>query len=102
MSFVDEVSGTSTSQITAGTTVQWVFQSLPHSTTSGTCNASNCFPGPVSGENWNYFPVSLPASFTYTFNNVGFFTYFCNVHNVNMQGFVNVTAPPAPAQAVRR
>jgi hypothetical protein len=95
--FVDSDSGTSTTNIAAGTTVEWQWQANTHSTTSGTCDAINCIPGPVFGENWNSGVLNTGATFTHTFNTPGFFTYFCTVHGVMMQGFVNVTAPVRPA-----
>jgi plastocyanin len=95
--FRDQISGTSTTTIPAGTTVEWQWQGANHSTTSGTCDASNCIPGPVFGENWNSAVHSPPFNFTYTFDTPGFFTYFCTVHGVMMQGFVSVTAPPVAA-----
>jgi plastocyanin len=101
MSFVDEVSGTGTTTITVGRTVEWQWGSANHSTTSGTCDATNCIPGPVFGEIWNSAVHSPPFTFTHTFNNVGTFTYFCSVHGVLMQGLVNVLPAPAPAAARR-
>ncbi len=90
--FVDSVSGTSTTTITAGTTVEWDWVTGLHSTTSGTCTAINCTPGPGGppGDIWTSGQLTAPATFTRTFNNVGTFTYFCTVHGVMMQGLVNV------------
>ena len=100
--FVDSVSGTSQSNIPVGTTVQWNWLNGPHSSTSGTCNASNCVAGSVGGELWDSGQRST-GSFTYTFNNVGTFTYFCTVHNVMMQGLVNVLPlTPTPGVPARR
>jgi len=85
-SFVDSTSLNSTTTITAGTTVEWDWVSGLHSTTSGTCDASNCVPGP----GWNSLQKAAPFTYTRTFNTVGTFTYFCTVHGVMMQGLVNV------------
>jgi plastocyanin len=105
--FVDQISGTSTTTIPVGTTVEWLWQNATHSTTSGTCNMTNCIPGPVgtppNTELWDSGQHSTPFTFTHTFNNVGTFTYFCSVHNVMMQGLVNVLPlTPTPGRPAPR
>ena len=82
MSFVDQVSGTSTSTITVGTTINWVWVgSLEHSTTSQDSSA----------EEWDSGVFFPPHSFTHTFNTPGTFPYFCIVHGLVMSGTVVVT-----------
>ena len=83
MSFVDEVSGTSTSTIPVGTTINWVWVgTLDHSTTSQASSA----------EVWDSGIFGPPHSFTHTFNTAGTFPYFCRVHGVAaMPGTVIVT-----------
>jgi len=104
--FSDSVTGTSQSNIPVGTTVEWVWQNATHSTTSGTCNATTCTPGAVGippTELWDSGQLTTPATFSRQFNNVGTFTYFCTVHNVMMQGLINVLPlTPTPSLPIRR
>ena len=81
MSFVDEVSGTSTSTITVGTTINWVWVgTLPHSSSSTS----------PSAEQWDSGVFAAPHNFTHTFNTAGTSNYICNVHGVPMTGTVIV------------
>jgi len=90
--FVDELSGTSTSTIAVGDTVQWNWAGSPHSTTSGACSTT-CMPDGI----WDSGIHSMPFMFTHTFNATGTFTYYCEVHLSLMQGTVVVVNPgPAP------
>ena len=82
--FVDQVSGTSSSTIAAGTTVEWVWVSGIHSTTSGTCGAT-CTPDGT----WDSGAGS-GMQFSRTFNQPGTFPYFCTVHGAMMQGTIVV------------
>jgi plastocyanin len=82
--FVDRVSGTSMTTIPAGTTVQWVWVSGTHSTTSGTCPAG-CQP---DGQ-WDS-GIGSAMTFTHMFPQPGTFPYFCSVHGAMMQGTVVV------------
>jgi plastocyanin len=84
--FVDSISGTSLTTISAGETVEWQWVADLHSTTSGTCDATNCIPNFTwsSGEHNPLF------TFTHTFPVDGSFPYFCTVHGVTMQGLVFV------------
>ena len=84
MVFVDQKSGTSTSTIHVGDTVQWVWVNGFHSTTSGTC-AGSCTPDGT----WNSGAGS-GMTFSHTFTQAGTFTYFCLVHQALMQGSVVV------------
>ncbi|HYX20704.1 MAG TPA: plastocyanin/azurin family copper-binding protein [Thermoanaerobaculia bacterium] len=84
MSFVDQTSGSSTTTIHVGDTVQWVWISGFHSTTSGTC-AGACTP---DGQ-WDSGAGS-GMTFTHTFTRAGSFPYFCLVHQSAMQGMVVV------------
>jgi plastocyanin len=84
--FVDSISGNSLTTITAGETVEWQWVVDLHSTTSGTCDATNCIPDFL----WSSGNQTPPFTFTRTFSVVGTFPYFCTVHGVSMQGLVNV------------
>ena len=82
--FVDQVSGNSTSTIPVGTTIQWVWVSGVHSTTSGTC-AGACTPDGI----WDS-GVGSGMTFSRTFTQAGTFPYFCLAHGAMMQGTVLV------------
>ncbi len=85
MSFVDRVSGSSTSTIAVGDTIQWVGgPSLPHSTTSGTCSGT-CTPDGT----WDS-GSGTGITFSHTFTQAGSFPYFCIVHGAMMTGTVVV------------
>ncbi len=84
--FVDSVSGTGNTTITVGMTVQWDWVSGYHSTTSGSCTNTLCTPDGI----WNSANQNTPFSYTHTFNQIGTFQYFCQIHGVLMQGAVNV------------
>jgi plastocyanin len=101
MQFVDQISGSSLTTIPVGTTVEWVWQSANHSTTSGNCTPI-CIPGLPGPDNWSSLNHDPPFTFTYTFNNVGTFSYFCLTHGttMGMTGVVNVL--PATARGARR
>ena len=83
--FVDQVSGTSTTTINAGDTVQWVWQAGFHSTTSGTCSGTCTADG-----QWDSGQQSTPFTFNFTFSTAGSFPYFCSVHLASMTGKVIV------------
>lgn len=85
MVFIDQQSGSNTTTIHPGGTVQWVWVNGTHSTTSGTC-AGGCTPDGV----WNSGIGSAGMTFTHTFNQAGSFPYFCEVHGALMQGMVVV------------
>ncbi len=85
--FIDTVSGNGTSSITVGTTVHWAWISGAHTTTSGDCPGGNCTPDGA----WSS-PEGEGITFDHTFNTVGDFNYYCNVHGSMMQGRVVVTA----------
>lgn len=84
MTFVDRVSGSNTTTIPVGTTVQWVWQSGFHSTTSGTCTTT-CTPDGI----WDS-GVGSGMTFERTFTQAGTFPYFCLSHGAMMQGTVTV------------
>jgi titin len=83
--FVDQVSNTSTTTINEGDTVHWVWQSSPHSTTSGTCS-----PGCAPDGTWDSTILTSPNTFDFTFNSAGTFPYYCRVHLAGMLGKVIV------------
>ena len=82
--FVDSVSGTSTSTIHAGDSIQWTWLSGSHSTTSGTCPL-----GCVADGMWDS-GVLGGGTFQHTFATAGTYPYFCLVHGTMMQGTVVV------------
>jgi plastocyanin len=82
--FADQQAGGSTTTIAAGTTVQWVWVSGFHSTTSGTCSGT-CTPD----GSWDSGAGS-GMTFSHTFNQAGTFPYFCSVHGAMMTGTVVV------------
>jgi plastocyanin len=82
--FVDQQSGTSTTTISVGTAVEWVWVSGVHSTTSGSC-AGACAPDGI----WDS-GSGTGMTFRRTFNQAGTFPYFCTVHGAMMQGTVVV------------
>ena len=76
----------STITINAGDTVNWVWKSGPHSTTSGPCSPS-CTPDGL----WDSGIHSPPTpAFSHTFPTAGTFHYYCKVHLTMMQGTVMV------------
>ncbi len=63
--FIDAVSGNSTSTITVGTTIHWVWGTGFHSTTSGPCP-------PCTGDGlWDSGQMSGQVTFDHTFNQAG-------------------------------
>jgi plastocyanin len=84
MVFVDQQSGSSTTTIHAGDTVQWVWVNGFHSTTSGTC-AGAC----TADGRWDS-GVGSGMTFSFKFTQAGNFPYFCQVHQALMQGMVVV------------
>jgi plastocyanin len=96
MSFVDSISGNFVSTIPVGTTLEWDWVSSPHSSTSGTCSATNCVPDGL----WDSGQHNSGFVYTRQFNSVGTFNYYCTVHTVNMVGVVNVipTTPSVPGR----
>lgn len=82
--FVDAQSGTATSTIHAGQTIEWVWVSGSHSTTSGTCPL-----GCVTDGLWDS-GIGHDLTFQHTFPSAGSFPYYCLVHGTMMQGTVIV------------
>ncbi len=80
--FMDSQSVSSTTTIKAGDTVQWNFvDSIPHTTTSGTC----CTPSGL----WDS-GVKSSGSFSHQFAATGTSPYYCTVHGAMMTGTVVV------------
>ncbi len=77
LSFRDSVSGTSTTTISVGQTVQWNWVSGTHNVTSS------------SAEDFTSADMSS-GSFSHTFNQAGSFTYLCTIHGSIMSGTVIV------------
>jgi titin len=86
--FVDALSNTSTTTMNEGDTVHWVWQSSPHSTTSGTCSG----PTTCTGDGrWDSTQHNMPFTYDVVFNfGGGTFPYYCLVHLGNMTGKVIV------------
>ncbi len=85
--FVDQVTGTSTSNIRVGDTVRWAWvdpTQMEHSTTSGDCPPCN------PDGNWNS-GVKTTGTFTRLFSQVGSFPYYCQPHQQDMTGRINVS-----------
>ena len=82
--FVDRQTSSSTSTIAVGDTIQWVWVSGIHSTTSGTCTTT-CAEDGI----WDSGQGS-GMTFSHTFTQAGTFPYFCEVHGAMMQGVVVV------------
>lgn len=76
--------------ITVGQTVRWINQDpVPHTTTSGN-------PGDAdAGALWDSGLLTPGATYEFTFNDTGVFTYFCEVHPTIMRD-ATVTVEPAP------
>lgn len=85
--FMDQQSGSSTTTIKAGGTVNWVWVSGTHSTTSGTCPAGGGECNPDG--NWDS-GIGTGTTFQKTFSSPGTFPYFCRVHEGMMTGTVVV------------
>ncbi|HTR04639.1 MAG TPA: PKD domain-containing protein [Thermoanaerobaculia bacterium] len=98
-SFVDQTSGTNTTTIHAGDTVQWNWVGSTHSTTSGTCQAGGYYGGECTWNGaWDSGQHSSGYSYSHTFDTAGNFNYYCSIHMYMMQGVVVVQAagnPPA-------
>ena len=94
--FVDQTSGNSTTTIQVGDTVQWVWQSGPHSTTSGTCTGSGYYGGCTPDGKWDSGVNNPPNMFSKTFSQTGTFNYYCSIHQSMMTGMVVVQAAAGP------
>lgn len=80
--FTDSQSGSSSTTIKAGDTVQWNFRdSVPHSSTSGACCTASGL--------WDS-GIKSSGSFSHQFPSAGTFPYFCTVHGAMMTGTVTV------------
>lgn len=82
--FVDRASGSSTTTIPVGGTVHWIWDTGPHSSTSGTC-AIACTPD----GNWDS-GIQNGGTFDHIFPVAGTFPYYCQVHGAMMTGTVIV------------
>jgi PKD repeat protein len=96
--FVDQTSGTNTTTIHVGDTVQWNWMSGPHSVTSGTCQPGGYYGGGCTGNgNFDAGVHSASFSFSKTFDQQGNFAYYCAIHGSMMIGVVMVQAATGPA-----
>jgi plastocyanin len=80
--FVDTQSGSNMTSIHTGQTVQWVWVSGPHSSTSGVCCSANGM--------WDSGVMSS-GTFSHTFSAPGNYPYFCVIHTTMMTGVVMVS-----------
>jgi plastocyanin len=82
MVFVDSQAGGSRTTIKAGDTVQWNFvDSIPHTSTSGTCCTKDGL--------WDS-GIKTSGNFTHQFPSAGTFPYYCTLHGAAMTGTVVV------------
>ena len=95
--FVDQTSGGSTTTIHVGDTVLWVWQSGPHSTTSGTCTGGGYYGNCSPDGGWDAGQNSPPHMYMKTFDQAGTFGYYCSVHQAMMTGMVVVQASTGAA-----
>jgi PKD repeat protein len=103
-SFVDQTSGTNTTTIHVGDTVQWVWTANTHSTTSGTCTSGGYYGGDCTpDQEWDSGQNPAPHTFKHTFSEVGSFNYYCSIHMAMMQGVVVVekAAENPPSASLR-
>jgi plastocyanin/LysM repeat protein len=74
--------------VRVGQQVVWVNNdSVPHTSTSGSCSGGTCIPAP----GWDSGTLNPGQSFAFTFTTAGTYTYFCRIHGAAMQGTVVVT-----------
>ncbi len=73
--------------IRVGQTVVWRNDdSVPHTTTSGTCPGGTCSPMP----GWDSGTLNPGQSFSHQFTTAGTFPYYCRIHGAMMQGTIIV------------
>ena len=102
--FVDQTSGTNTTTIHVGDTVQWNWQGGPHTSTSGTCQPGGVYGSGCAGDgNWDSGVHTASYSFSHTFDREGNFPYYCAIHGTMMLGvvFVQAGTGPSPSSAFR-
>ncbi|QOV87692.1 cupredoxin domain-containing protein [Humisphaera borealis] len=81
--------------IEPGTTVRWTnLDSIEHTTTSQT-GPGTLVPSGI----WNSGAMLLNDVFSFTFNNPGTFSYYCQPHGSGMQGLITVIPEPASVAA---
>jgi PKD repeat protein len=96
--FVDQASGTNTTTIHVGDTVQWNWAGGPHSVTSGTCQPGGYYGGGCAADGvWNSGVHSANYSFSRTFDQEGSFPYYCAIHGYMMLGVVLAQAATGPS-----
>ena len=85
---VSEITGPRLETLTVdvGTTVKWVLSAgNPHTVTSGTADDYYAYP---DGK-WDSGTLSRGKSFSFVFNELGTFPYYCKIHP-SMEGVINV------------
>ncbi len=102
--FADVTSGTATTTINVGDTVEWVWSgSTNHGTDNGACSSGGGYYGEptcTSTGSWLSGVHAAPFSWSHTFTEAGTFNYFCDVHQGSMTGKVIVNPAPAALRAV--
>ena len=89
--FTDTVSGSGVTTIHVGDTIQWVWKSGPHSTTSGSCSSGGYYGnGCTSDGTWDSGTYNVGYMFSQKFMTAGTFHYFCGVHQGSMTGTITV------------
>ena len=81
--------------VRVGDSVQWIFN-YTHSSTSGSCPPPNffCIPNGIWDSTIRSGNPNQTDTFTRTFNTLGTFSYFCQIHLSAMQGQVIVLNGP--------
>jgi PKD repeat protein len=98
--FTDSLSGSKTTTIRVGETVQWNWMGGPHTTTSGQCTGTGGGGGTYGDAindcsydgKWNSGSHSSGYQFSRTFNQAGTYKYYCGVHGQSMTATVVVNA----------
>ncbi len=99
MAFKDDQTQTSTTQVSVGDTVTWVWEgTMRHGVTSGKCTAGGYYdPGSCDPDGiFSSGSHEGPFQFSHTFTEAGSFAYYCPVHGSSMKGRI-VVEPPGPA-----
>ena len=91
-SFVDSVSGTTVSTITAGQTIEWQWQTGSHTST----NLGNARQTAYPRRGGTRDCTVTGFVFDFPFPTVGTYPYYCAVHGVMMTGIINVLPVPPP------
>jgi len=92
--FRDSVSGTSSTTVRVGDTVQWKFLYDMHSATSGTCKDVGGYydnGGCTADGTFDSGVLSAGATYSWKATSPGSYAYYCQVHGSMMTGSVTVS-----------